>query len=434
VIPERDGEPLLETLAHPLDFHGIVGHLHVDLDRQKWDPGAFDWNASCGPCGAIHSPTDQGLSEVPRTRDELLAARKAAFFASEERVTGFFPLAPARLWHSGIHLRGRRGSPVLAPARGRIVAARRAEQNGSSTSFVLLRHEVELDGRPLTFFSLLFHLSLPALSDENPIPWMRALMAPEKAAQRAALESGSIALLDERVEAGDRVGLLGSVSRGPEQGPELHFEIFTSDKPPLALAKSFHYLNAATDGPLVRRAFLWPWPTGTTISRSTRMSCVASFTAMRSIGGRPCGDWSSCTATSGAAKPPWTNSWDCVSCQGSQRRIAVASGPPQSSPTSSGPMPWQPTPACLQTKSSTHTTPSPFFSSWPRRPRMSTSPGHATASATAGLNRDGLPMFHSTTGAASHVSGAGTATAAAHWRGPCAQTQRPDSAHRAAAH
>jgi len=81
-------------------------------------------------------------------------------------------------------------------------------------------------------------------------------MAPEKAAQRAALESGSIALLDERVEAGDRVGLLGSVSRGPEQGPELHFEIFTSDKPPLALAKSFHYLNAATDGPLVRRAFL----------------------------------------------------------------------------------------------------------------------------------------------------------------------------------
>jgi hypothetical protein len=50
VIPERDGQPLLQTLAHPLDFHGIVGHLHVDLQKQKWDPGALDWNRLVGPC------------------------------------------------------------------------------------------------------------------------------------------------------------------------------------------------------------------------------------------------------------------------------------------------------------------------------------------------------------------------------------------------
>lgn len=257
VIPERDGQPLLETLARPLDFHGIVGHLHVDLDKQKWDPGALDWNRLVRAlCGFSFPVQIKAFSEVPRTRDESLAARKAAFFASEERVTGFFPLAPARLWHSGVHLRGLRGSPVLSPARGRIVAARRSQQDGSSPSFVLLRHEVELDGRPLTFFSLLFHLSLPSLSDENPIPWMKDLMQPEKAAQRAALESGAIALLDERVEAGDRVGLLGSVSRGSEQGPELHFEIFTADKPPPVLGKSFHTLNAAADGPLVRRSAL----------------------------------------------------------------------------------------------------------------------------------------------------------------------------------
>ena len=257
VIPERDGQPLLQTLAHPLDFCGIVGHLHVDLQKQKWDPGALDWGRLVRALRGFAFPLQlRAFSEVPRTRDELLAARKAAFFASEERVTGFFPLASARLWHSGVHLRGLRGSPVLAPARGRVVAARRAEKGGSSTSFVLLRHEVELDGRPFVFFSLLFHLSLPALSDENPIPWMKSLMQPEKAAQRTALESGAITLLDERVETGDRVGLLGSVSRGPEQGHELHFEIFTAAKPPAALAKSFHYLNAATDGPIVRRAAL----------------------------------------------------------------------------------------------------------------------------------------------------------------------------------
>jgi N-acetyl-anhydromuramyl-L-alanine amidase AmpD len=255
VIPERDGQPLLQTLAHPLDFHGIVGHLHVDLQKQKWDPGALDWNRLIRALRGFFFPIQlRAFSEVPRSRDDLLAARKAAFFASEERVTGFFPLASARLWHSGVHLRGLSGSPVLAPVRGRIVAARRGDS--SSTSFVLLRHEVELDGRPFTFFSLLFHLSLPALSGDNPIPWMKALSTPEKAAQRAALESGAITLLDERVEAGDQVGLLGRVSRGPEQGAELHFEIFTVDKPPPALEKSFHYLNAATDGPIVRRAAL----------------------------------------------------------------------------------------------------------------------------------------------------------------------------------
>jgi N-acetyl-anhydromuramyl-L-alanine amidase AmpD len=257
IIPERDGQPLLETLAQPLDFHGIVGHLHVDLQKQKWDPGALDWNRVVRALRGFSFPIQiRAFSEVPRTRDELLAARKAGFFASEERVTGFFPLAPARLWHSGVHLRGLRGSPVLAPARGRIVAARQAEENGRSTAFVLMRHEVELDGRLLTFFSLLFHLSLPSLSDDVPIPWMRTLMQPERAAQRVALESGAIVLLDERVEAGDRVGVLGSVNRGPEQGPELHFEIFTADKPPPALGKSFHYLNAAADGPIVRRAAL----------------------------------------------------------------------------------------------------------------------------------------------------------------------------------
>ena len=257
VIPERDGQPLLETLAQPLDFHGIVGHLHVDLQKQKWDPGALDWHRLTRALRGFAFPIQlRAFSDVPHTRAELLAARKAAFFAGEERVTGFFPFAPGRLWHSGVHLRGLAGSPIVAPARGRLVAARRSEKNGSSTSFVLLRHEVELDGRSLVFFSLLFHLALPALSSDNPIPWMRALMQPDRATQRAALESGAVTLLDQRIETGDLVGLLGSVRRGSEQGPELHFEIFTTDRPAPALAKSFHYLNAAADGPMVRRASL----------------------------------------------------------------------------------------------------------------------------------------------------------------------------------
>ncbi|HEX7599241.1 MAG TPA: peptidoglycan recognition family protein, partial [Polyangia bacterium] len=110
VIPERDGQPWLDTLEKPLDFHGIVGHLHVDLDKQKWDPGALDWDRLMRALRGFSFPAQlRAFSEIPRTRDELLAARKAAYFSSEERSTGFFPMAPARLWHSGVHLRGLAG-------------------------------------------------------------------------------------------------------------------------------------------------------------------------------------------------------------------------------------------------------------------------------------------------------------------------------------
>ena len=257
IIPEENGVPYLNTLEDPVAFHGIVGHLHVDLQKQKWDPGALDWRWLTRALQGFSFPIQlRAFSEVPRTRDDLLAARKAAFFSSEERVSGFFPLAPGRLWHSGVHLRGLRGAPVSAPTRGRLVAARWATANGSSTSFVLIRHEAELDGRAFTFYSLLAHLALPAPSETNPVGWLQALAKPERAEDRAALESGAVTLLDERIETGDLVGFLGTVNRGPEQGPELHFEIFTTEKPPPALERTFRLMNAAADGPIARRADL----------------------------------------------------------------------------------------------------------------------------------------------------------------------------------
>jgi N-acetylmuramoyl-L-alanine amidase len=254
-VPEKSGEVILDTLENPLAFSGIVGHLHVDLDKQKWDPGALDWKRILRALQGFVFPVQiRGFSEVPRTRDELLGARKAAFYSSEDRATGFFPLAPGRLWHSGVHLRARTGAPVVAPTRGRLVAARRAERNGSSSSFVLIRHEVEVEGQLITFFSLLAHLALPALGADNPVPWMQAINQPERAAARASLAAGTVTLLDERVETGDLLGYVGHVDRGPEQGPELHFEIFTADKLPGDLDKGFRYLNASADGAIARRA------------------------------------------------------------------------------------------------------------------------------------------------------------------------------------
>jgi N-acetylmuramoyl-L-alanine amidase len=256
-IPERNGEVILDTLEDPLSFHGIVGHLHVDLDKQKWDPGALDWKRILRALQGFVFPIQiRAFTEVPKTRNDLLAARRAAFYLSEDRATGFFPLAPARLWHSGVHLRGRANAPVVAPTRGRLVAARMAEWNGSSTSFVLLSHDVEVDGESVKFFTLLMHLALPPFGAQNNVPWMQELMQPDRAAQRVSLQAGAVTLLDERVETGDLVGYLGHVNRGAEQGNELHFEIFTPDRLPSDLDRSFRFLNATTDGPIARRSKL----------------------------------------------------------------------------------------------------------------------------------------------------------------------------------
>jgi hypothetical protein len=58
------------------------------------------------------------------------------------------------------------------------------------------------------------------------------------------------------VEAGDTIGSVGTVSRGPEQGPEIHFEIFTTDRLSGEFGRTFRYINAGGDGPVVRRSEL----------------------------------------------------------------------------------------------------------------------------------------------------------------------------------
>jgi N-acetyl-anhydromuramyl-L-alanine amidase AmpD len=260
VMPEKAGAPDLDTLADPLAFAGIVGHLHVDLQKQKWDPGALDWGRIMRALNGFELPVQvRTFTDVPKAQAEWLAARRAVFFAAEERATGFFPMASARLWHSGVHLRGALGSPVRAPTRGRIVAVRKGAsgEGASSPAFVLIRHELTVGDEAVTFYSLLAHLALPEVGspEAEAIPWMQALArAPRET--RAAYASGAVVTLDERAEAGDLVGRIGLVSRGPEQGPEVHFEIFTTDRLTGELGRAFRYVNAGADGPLVRRADL----------------------------------------------------------------------------------------------------------------------------------------------------------------------------------
>jgi N-acetylmuramoyl-L-alanine amidase len=254
VYPERDGQPMLQTLRDPNAFFGIVGHLHVDREKHKWDPGAFDWFRLKRALHGYYFPVSvRGYSEVPDERDDLLRAAKAYFRNAEERASGFFPVGPSGLWHSGIHLRSVPGAPVYAPVRGRLVAARLAEHEGSSTAILLMRHDVEVAGTKVRFFSLLAHLAPQDISSQSEIPWIRDLVRTGDKQTLSDLAKGDVALLDLPVEAGDPVGSVGWVRRGPEWGPEVHFEIFTVERPPQALAQNFRFMAAAADGLTVSR-------------------------------------------------------------------------------------------------------------------------------------------------------------------------------------
>lgn len=255
-VPELDGHPIMDTLPEPLSFSGILGHLHIE--RKKWDPGALDWQRLLRALNGFELPVQiRGFTELPRTKAELLAARRAAFIDAEERASGYFPVAANRFYHSGVHLRAAFEAPVHAPVRGRIVAVRRSAAGISSASLVLIKHEVDLGDGSFTFYSLLAHLDLPPRGSDqaNAIPWLQSLAhaAPDVA---SAFDAGQVVPIDQRVEAGELVGYVGTVSRGPEEGPEVHFEIFTTEKLTGELRHAFHYINATDDGAIVRRADL----------------------------------------------------------------------------------------------------------------------------------------------------------------------------------
>lgn len=262
VIPERDGKPMLETLARPLAFHGIVGHLHVDKQRRKWDPGAFNWQRLLRALHGFSLPLTVGTTaELPESKAALQRLLRTLPRNSEEHTHGHFPMGPHGLWHSGVHLRGNPDEPVFAPVRGRLVAARISRTggesgsgSGSSTAFVLIRHELATADGPLTFYSLLHHLAVGPIDASSKVPWIREVVDAGPAATVADLRAGNIVLLERLVEAGDVVGRVGSVSRGAETGDEVHFEIFTVRKLTGAVARPFRTLEAAADGPFVRRA------------------------------------------------------------------------------------------------------------------------------------------------------------------------------------
>ena len=250
-IPEQNGQVIMDTLPDPMSFAGILGHLHVDLQRQKWDPGALDWHRLMRALNGFELPVQiRSFTDLPRTQQDLVSARRAAFYNAEERATGLLP--------------GRGRAPVALgrahPRRARVAACTRRRAGASSPraaptagassrSFVLIRHDLDVDDEPVTFYSLIAHLALPSLgSDRGQHHPLAAVGRARAGRDPRRARGGRGRELDERVEAGDVIGHVGTVSRGPEQGPEIHFEIFTTERLGGDFGRAFHYVNAAGDG------------------------------------------------------------------------------------------------------------------------------------------------------------------------------------------
>lgn len=94
--------------------------------------------------GGVHFPFDLGGGTAPSE-----ASTKTHFEHTEiAHKGGYFPIGANTVWHGGVHLRTKKGTPVRALWDGKIVAARlpddaaKALRHYGSVNFVLLAHEV----------------------------------------------------------------------------------------------------------------------------------------------------------------------------------------------------------------------------------------------------------------------------------------------------
>jgi N-acetylmuramoyl-L-alanine amidase len=220
------------VLGDARGYAGLLGHYHTTT--RKWDPGPFDFKRFCESLRgrlSFFMPVKGDKPDVPDDAEELRAAADRLYRMNEaDSDGGFFPVGPTgetRLWHGGLHVVAPRGTPVHAPFAGRVMAVRVGGSSPiGSTSFVLLRHDMAVGPTSLRFFTLVMHLEDEAGRErEDGAPsWMKT------AGWRLARQTGQVVLLDEPVEAGDRIGRVGVAGPADQRRAQVHVEIFSADE------------------------------------------------------------------------------------------------------------------------------------------------------------------------------------------------------------
>jgi len=153
-----------------------------------------------------------------------------AYYRAPSR-DGLYPISVNRAWHGGIHLASG-AQPVHAMSDGVIIAARmpkKDDKKAPSSGFVLIRHEADIDGDPVTFYCLYMHLDPTqtgaSLMSSRWLWRVRTALDPVSLGQRKKLEAGEVVLLADPIAAGEIVGHVGG-----GQSPFLHWEIFSKGK------------------------------------------------------------------------------------------------------------------------------------------------------------------------------------------------------------
>lgn len=222
-----DREQLWTALdGDPREFQGYLAHYHVT--NQKWDPGPFDFkkfvtNIRSRSFFPIVPSGDK--PELPDAADKVEDIANQLFESNEgDGEGGYFPVGPfgtSRLWHTGIHVRGDKGTPVYAPYAGKIVAARMTEDCPvGSRNFVLIKHELAIGQAKLGFYSLLFHLDLEKKGPNAPA-WF--------AAAADSMGDDPIALSVD-VAAGEIVGHCGEAGPPGRFEGQVHIEIMANEE------------------------------------------------------------------------------------------------------------------------------------------------------------------------------------------------------------
>ncbi|MCA9537710.1 MAG: N-acetylmuramoyl-L-alanine amidase [Myxococcales bacterium] len=220
-----DGKVLRNKLVNTA-FVGIVGHWHVSAT--KWDPGpGFDWErVLIGVRGnpvyyPITLPDAPNLATVPKRRALVNAVNY--FRNTESGPGGYFPMGVNQAWHTGVHLHMPTGTPVKAPLDGTIIAARFADFDPKmgSPNMVLIRHKVDIAGKPRTFYTMLAHLAEEKLGANGSLAWIRRFAIQDgprglpdsgdinAAPGHIALQNGLVALGEVPVKAGEVIGRVG---------------------------------------------------------------------------------------------------------------------------------------------------------------------------------------------------------------------------------
>jgi hypothetical protein len=238
------GPPCHIPEIHVARFYRFFPYWPVHLGDVPEDRSGFGKDEDGDPLGQGGLLVGGEDGSGPAAIGEDIFANNEGFGDFPQRSGGFYPLGSNRTYHGGIHLYPKAaGAPVYAVSDGVIVAVRcpakdaQLEKNPDlpSRNFVLIRHQVKLDGEEKVFYCLYMHLDAgqkEARLMESRWLWKLRNLS-EDDPRRVRLERGDVVFMAEPVAAGD---IVAHVAPPPKDGePLLHWEIFSSgDKNPIA--------------------------------------------------------------------------------------------------------------------------------------------------------------------------------------------------------